>query len=106
MKEFQYQLYACVTLVVVVAIVWYLGHLSAMDVAITTAVVRAIVDTNVVNAMRRINAVIGTTASQTGAFKGAANRRGPLKLEDLKDEVDMNSEVEPGCIPALSCKRH
>ena len=65
------------TLVAAVAVVWPLGHLSAMDVAITAAVVRAIAAMNAANAMWQINSAIGTTASQTGAFKGAANQRGP-----------------------------
>ena len=29
-----------------------------------------------------------------------------LALDDLKDEVDMDNDVEQGRISALSCKRH
>ena len=50
-----------------------------MDVAITAAVVRAIAAMNAANAMWKMNSAIGTTASQTGAFKRVANQSGLLK---------------------------
>ena len=65
--------YACATLVAAVAIVWYLGNLSAMDVAITAAVVRAIASMNAVNT---IWLAFFSTVSQIGALKGAANHGG------------------------------
>ena len=49
------------TLVVAVAIVWYL-NLAALDVAITAAAVRAVAAMNAANAMAGINSAIVTTA--------------------------------------------
>ena len=79
------------TLVAAVAIVWYLGHLSAMDVAITAAVVRAIAAMNAVNI---IWSAIGTTGSQIGALKGAANHGG-IKRHPCMDWDKMHKTKSP-----------